>query len=102
MGPEHERHGCARTRSAGVVSLHAGWTKGQDSKNRTRRLQVMIEVIIFSALAAMVIIPALMVVTLKNVFHAALNLIICLSGVAGLYAMLAADFLFAVQLLVYV
>lgn len=62
----------------------------------------MIETIIFSLLATMVVIPALLVVTQKNVFHCALWLIVCLSGVAGIYAMLAADFLFAVQLLVYV
>jgi NADH-quinone oxidoreductase subunit J len=50
----------------------------------------------------MVIIPAILVVTMKNVFHSALWLIVSLVGVAGVYAMLAADFVFAVQLLVYV
>ena len=62
----------------------------------------MIETFIFYFLAAMVLIPALLVVAVKNVFHSALWLIASLAGVAGMYAMLAADFLFAVQLLVYV
>lgn len=59
------------------------------------------DVVIFSVLSLMVAVPAFLVVTLKNVFHSALMLIVSLLGVAGLYAMLAADFLFAVQLLVY-
>ena len=62
----------------------------------------MIEAIIFGFLAFVILIPALLVVTVKNIFHSALWLIVSLSGVAGLYAMMAADFLFAVQLLVYV
>ena len=62
----------------------------------------MIQTAIFAFLAALVLIPALLVVTVKNVFHSALWLVLSLSGVAGMYAMLAADFLFAVQLLVYI
>lgn len=61
----------------------------------------MIETAIFGILAALVIIPAILVVTTKNVFHSALWLILSMVGVGGVYAMLAADFLFAVQLLVY-
>ena len=62
----------------------------------------MIQTAIFFFLAALVIIPAILVVSVKNVFHSALWLVTSLAGVAGVYAMLAADFLFAVQLLVYV
>ena len=62
----------------------------------------MIQTLIFYFVAALVVLPALFVVTTKNVFHSALWLVLSLTGVAGLYAMLAADFLFAVQLLVYV
>ena len=36
--------------------------------------------VIFGILAAMVIIPALLVVTLKNVFHCALWLVVTLAG----------------------
>ena len=61
----------------------------------------MMEKIVFGLLAGTAVLSALLVVTMKNVFHAALLLIVALLGVGGLYAMLAADFLFAVQLLVY-
>lgn len=59
------------------------------------------EAAIFTLLAVVTLVPAVLVVTVKNVFHAALWLIASLLGVAGFYAMLAADFLFAVQLMVY-
>ncbi|MCG3203553.1 MAG: hypothetical protein KCHDKBKB_00223 [Elusimicrobia bacterium] len=62
----------------------------------------MVQSIIFSFLAVLVLFPAVLVVTSKNVFHSALWLILSLAGVAGMYALLAADFLFAVQLLVYI
>jgi len=58
--------------------------------------------VIFAILAVFVLLPALLSVVTKNIFHSALWLIVSLSGVAGLYAMMAADFLFAVQLLVYI
>lgn len=61
----------------------------------------MIEIFIFYFLAALIIIPAILVVSLKNVFHSALFLILSLVGVAGFYAMLGADYVFTVQLLVY-
>ncbi|MCB4757705.1 MAG: NADH-quinone oxidoreductase subunit J [Elusimicrobia bacterium] len=60
-----------------------------------------VESILFYLLSATVIIPALMVVSVRNVFHAALWLVVSLLGVGGIYALLAADFLFAVQLMVY-
>jgi len=62
----------------------------------------MIQTVIFYFLAALVVVPAVLVVSVRNVFHSALFLVASLVGVAGLYAMLAADFLFAVQVLVYV
>jgi NADH-quinone oxidoreductase subunit J len=40
-------------------------------------------------------------VMVKNVFHAAIYLVLSMTGVAGLFAMMGADFLFVVQLLVY-
>ena len=48
------------------------------------------------------LVPALLVVTVKNVFHSALWLVASLAGVAGLYAMLAADFVAVIQVLVYI
>ncbi len=56
----------------------------------------------FWILAAITLIAALMVVSLKNVFHAALALILCLFCVAGIFVLLHAEFLAAVQVLVYV
>jgi NADH-quinone oxidoreductase subunit J len=56
----------------------------------------------FWVMAVIVVAAALAVVFLRNVFRAALMLILCFIGVAGLYITLSADFLAAVQILVYV
>jgi NADH:ubiquinone oxidoreductase subunit 6 (subunit J) len=53
-------------------------------------------------MAVIIIAAALAVVFLRNVFRAALALILCFIAVAGLYITLSADFLAAVQILVYV
>ena len=58
--------------------------------------------IAFWVLAILVIGAALAVVTLRNVFRAALSLIMCFVGVAGIYITLSADFLAVIQVLVYV
>ena len=58
--------------------------------------------IAFWMLAAVAIFAALGVVFLRNVFRAALSLILCFLMVAGLYVTLSADFLAAVQILIYV
>jgi len=62
----------------------------------------MIELSIFVFLSLLTLGPALLVVTLKNVFHVGLCLVLSLTGVAGLFAMLGADFLFVAQVLLYV
>ena len=62
----------------------------------------MIEKLVFALLAFMTLVPALLVVTLRNVFHVALCLVLSLTGVAGLFALLGADFLFVAQILLYV
>ena len=59
-------------------------------------------VIAFWILAAVAILAALGVVMLRNIFRAALSLVLCFLAVAGLYITLSADFLAAVQILVYV
>jgi len=56
----------------------------------------------FWLLAVVAVTAALGVVLLRNVFRAALSLILCFLTVAGLYITLSADFLAAVQILVYV
>ncbi|MBI3299513.1 MAG: NADH-quinone oxidoreductase subunit J [Elusimicrobia bacterium] len=56
----------------------------------------------FACLAGVTLVCALAVVTLRNVLHSALFLGLSLAGVAGLFASLGADFLFAAQILIYV
>ncbi|MFC1902124.1 NADH-quinone oxidoreductase subunit J [Chloroflexota bacterium] len=58
--------------------------------------------IAFWILAVVAVISALGVVLLRNIFRAALSLVLCFVTVAGLYITLSADFLAAVQILVYV
>jgi len=59
-------------------------------------------VIAFWILAVVGILAALGVVLLRNVFRAALSLVLCFLAVAGIYVTLSADFLAAVQVLIYV
>lgn len=58
--------------------------------------------IAFWILAVVAVAAALGVVLLKNVFRAAMALVLCFLCVAGLYITLSADFLAAIQILVYV
>jgi NADH-quinone oxidoreductase subunit J len=58
--------------------------------------------VIFWALAAMMGIASIGVVTSRNVVHAALYLVGTLMGAAALYILLLAEFLAWVQVLVYV
>jgi NADH-quinone oxidoreductase subunit J len=57
---------------------------------------------IFYILAAIIIGSAVMVVSMKNIFHSALFLVLCFFSVAGIYILLSAEFLAAVQVLIYV
>jgi NADH-quinone oxidoreductase subunit J len=56
----------------------------------------------FWIMAVVMVAAALAVLFLRNVFRAALALILCFIAVAGIYITLSADFLAAVQILVYV
>ena len=58
--------------------------------------------IAFWGLAIVGVVAALAVVLLRDVFRAALSLILCFLVVAGIYITLSADFLAAVQVLIYV
>ena len=58
--------------------------------------------IAFWMLAIVAIIAALSIVLLRNVFRAALSLVLCFLAVAGIYITLSADFLAAVQVLIYI
>ena len=63
---------------------------------------ISISSIVFYAFAAVLIASAIWVVTSRNTFHSAVALTLALAVVAGLFALVGADFLAASQLLVYV
>ena len=56
----------------------------------------------FGVLALVATVAALRVVTTRNVVHAALYLVVVLASVGALYILLAAEFVAAVQILIYV
>jgi len=58
--------------------------------------------VVFWILAAVILISGFLVVSLKNIFHCAIFLVVCLSAVAGIYILLEAEFLAAAQVLIYV
>ena len=58
--------------------------------------------VIFLIVALVTSFSAIMVISIRNLFHAALWLILALLGVAVFFAMLEASFFAAVQLLVYI
>lgn len=58
--------------------------------------------VVFFLVAAFVLATALVVVLARNIVHAAVALIFCFGGVAAVYVLLDAEFLAAVQVLIYV
>ncbi len=58
--------------------------------------------IIFYLFAALILVSGFLVVTSKNIVHAAFYLLFTFFGVAGIYALLGADFISVVQIMVYV
>ena len=58
--------------------------------------------VVFFALSAVTMASAVMAITRRNVVHSAVFLIITLLAVGGLYLQLEAEFLFAVQVILYV
>src|SRR3972149_6364507 len=56
----------------------------------------------FFFLAAMILISGVLTITRRNAVHSAIWLVVTLLGVAGLYLHLHAEFLAAVQVLVYI
>ncbi len=57
---------------------------------------------VFWILSFVVLVSGFMVVSLKNIFHCALFLILCLFSVAGIFILLEAEFIAAAQVLIYV
>ena len=58
--------------------------------------------VFFGILALVMGVSAIRVVTVKNVVHAALYLVLVFAGVSGIFILLAAEFLAVVQVLVYI
>lgn len=58
--------------------------------------------IIFYLFAVLTIVSAFFVVTMRNIVYSAFFLLFTFFGIAGLYVLLAADFIAIVQLVVYV
>ena len=58
--------------------------------------------VVFIILSAVALVGAVGVVTMRNLFHAALFLVLSFVGVAGFYILLEAELLAMIQLLVYV
>jgi len=59
------------------------------------------EFILFAGLAALTVFSALAVVVARRVTHACLALLPCFVGIAGLYALLSAPVMVAMQILIY-
>lgn len=57
---------------------------------------------VFYLFAIIIVVSAMLVVSMKNIFHCALALILCLFMVAGIYVLLHAEFLAVIQVLLYV
>ena len=57
---------------------------------------------VFWILSFVILVSGIMVVSLRNIFHCALALILCLFCVAGIYILLNAEFIAAAQVLIYV
>jgi NADH-quinone oxidoreductase subunit J len=63
---------------------------------------MLIDAISFYIFALMVLLGAVFTITRRNAVHSALSLIVSLLGVAGLYLLQQAEFLFVVQVMLYV
>ncbi len=72
------------------------------SSDREGEWALSFHAIIFWALAAMTIVPAIGIVVSKNIVHMAFWLLGTLMGVAGLYLHMEADFLGMTQVFVYI
>jgi NADH-quinone oxidoreductase subunit J len=62
----------------------------------------MLTAILFYAFAVLVLVGAIFTITRRNAVHSAISLIVSLLGVAGLYLLQQAEFLFAVQIVLYI
>src|SRR5438552_6287443 len=63
---------------------------------------MLTDTVLFYTFAALVLWGAILTITRRNAVHSAVSLIVSLLGVAGLYLLQGAEFLFAVQIVLYV
>ncbi|MCL4402183.1 MAG: NADH-quinone oxidoreductase subunit J [Acidobacteria bacterium] len=63
---------------------------------------MLTDTVLFYIFAALVLGGAIFTITRRSAIYSAISLIVSLSGVAGLYLLLQAEFLFAVQIVLYV
>lgn len=61
-----------------------------------------VEPLVFFGLAALVVVPSLMIAFSRNLVYSAFSLLGTFGGIAGLFVMLGADYLAVIQVLVYV
>src|SRR5215467_7358097 len=62
----------------------------------------MLTAVLFYIFAVLVLAGAILTITRRNAVHSAISLIVSLMGVAGLYLLQQAEFLFAVQIVLYI
>ncbi|HXK01805.1 MAG TPA: NADH-quinone oxidoreductase subunit J [Verrucomicrobiae bacterium] len=62
----------------------------------------MLDTVLFYIFALLTLGGGILTITRRNAVHSAISLIVSLMGVAGLYLMQSAEFLFAVQIVLYV
>jgi NADH-quinone oxidoreductase subunit J len=62
----------------------------------------MLNTVLFYIFAALVLGGAILTITRRNAVHSAISLIVSLMGVAGLYLLQQAEFLFVVQIVLYI
>src|SRR3954469_15079012 len=65
-------------------------------------IQMLIDTVLFYIFALLVLGGGVLTITRRNAVHSAISLIVSLLGVAGLYLLQQAEFLFAVQIVLYV
>ena len=63
---------------------------------------MLIDTVLFYIFAVMVLVGAILTITRRSAVHSAISLIVSLLGVAGLYLLQQAEFLFAVQIVLYI
>ena len=63
---------------------------------------MLIDTVLFYIFAVLVLGGGILTITRRNAVHSAISLIVSLLGVAGLYLLQHAEFLFAVQIVLYV